>query len=163
MGGKVHRESAARRRFGKIAEVKRGASEARRRGEEREQNAERGMQNAAFLAGWHDPTPKTASARLARSRHDISQRQAGCSCVVGVLLSYSLRILLVFSWYSLRILVPHLAWHPATAAASLPRAGRVMVPSFDRKPRRPFISLFSVAGFGLVSLHDVDRADDPIG
>ena len=62
LGGKVHRESAARRRFGKIAEVKRGASEARRRGEEREQKAEEIMQDAAFLLRhlgvWHDPPPR---------------------------------------------------------------------------------------------------------
>ena len=45
------RKRAERRRFGKIAEAKRGAAEARWRGEERDQKAEGIIQNAAFLLG----------------------------------------------------------------------------------------------------------------
>jgi hypothetical protein len=193
--------------FGKVAAVKRGASGARRRGEEREQNAERKMQNAAFLAGWHDPAPKTAPARPARSRRDTHHRQAGCSGVAIVFSSYSLGVLFVFSSYSAPLFavpsrnpcckpsprVPRhghlfghrtLGAHPDTTTKAgchaKRNAGFIRQPQFSSpacrmnpasrwwcqeapEPGRLFISRFSVSRFGLVSLHDVDRADDPIG
>src|ERR1039458_8042084 len=87
--------------------------------------------------------------------------QAGCLGVASVLSSYSLRILMVFSWCFARILLLYAACHSAAAAASPPRRCRVMATHLDTKPGRLFISLFSVARFGLVFLHDVDRTDDP--
>src|ERR1039457_2070331 len=94
---------------------------------------------------------------------DASQVQAICLGGARVLLSYSLRIPFVFSSYSLRILHLFSLCRPAAAAASLSHPCCVSALQFDTKPGRLYISLFSVSRFGLVSLHDVNRADDPIG
>jgi hypothetical protein len=53
--------------------------------------------------------------------------------------------------------------HPEAAAATFQCRTRVSAIQLDAEPRPEFISHFSVPGFGLVSLRDVNRADDPIG
>jgi hypothetical protein len=108
-------------------------------------------------------TPRTPSALAWYHLGVASRLQARCLGVARVLLSYSLRVSFVFSSYSLGILLLYSPYHPVILAASHPRGCRVMATYLDTQPGRVFISRFSVSRFGLVSLHDVDRANDSIG